>query len=151
MKMKTVQKPSKVNPYIEPPQMKNNYVSSPHQINNRPTERAPVTLTTNEDVDYADVSKRRGTPERQSLLKGDRSADISFAENNPPIGEDLDEDMEEDPQSYAVFQDDMQKIKKFKEDYNGVYERDKELDRKTTVQQVKLQQLVDHSNELIDK
>ena len=149
MKMKTVPKPSKVNPYIEPPQQ-NNFVNSPDN-RERLNERIPATLATNEDANYADYSKRRATPERQSLLKGDRSADASFLENQNQFGEDLDGEVEGDPQSYAVFEDDMQKIKKFKDDYNGVYEKDKNLDREILVRQIKLQQLIDHSNELIDK
>ena len=67
------------------------------------------------------------------------------------VPEEEDNDEEEEPQEYAIFKDDMSKIKKFKDDYNGTYEKDKELDRKITVQTVKLEQLVEHSNQLIDK
>lgn len=163
MRFKTVAKPEKTNPYVEPPVFKNNFINTPRadpppsnkvmpMVGNEPPARAsmpqPTTLNTQEDNDYADLTKRGATPERQSLLRNPPSQDVSFAGAQE---DEQDNPYEEEPESYAVFNEDMSKIKKFKEDYNDTFEKDKELDRKITVQQVKLDQLVDHSNELVDK
>lgn len=165
MKVKTVKKPDKTNPYIEPP-INNNFVNSPRndgfvraepqRQSFQPAQRnqvAPVATgfvgaspQRYQDDTAPNLSQRRGTPERQSLLNDDVSRDNSFIKNSPnPYGE------EEEPENYAIFQDDMSKIKQFKEDYNSAYEKDKDVDRKLTVQKVKLDLLVEHSNELVDK
>jgi hypothetical protein len=166
MQVKTVAKPLKTNPYVEPPSNNNFMSPSNNQQSARPDpfQRAEPSQR-NQDApkdtglvglsqpqyqnDTApDLSQRRGTPERQSLLDDNKYTDNSFVKNSPypePYGD------EDEPESYAIFEDDMSKIKKFKEDYNTAYEKDKDIDRKLTVQQIKQDQLVEHSNELVDK
>jgi len=158
-----VPKPNKVNPYIEPPATNNFLGEQPAKgdtksmpfigmgrapVASNRNDYAPQLVRTEEKPEYVDTRPLATNPERESLLKDDKQADNSLYRPEQEL--QFDED-EEEPDSYAVFQDDMTKIKKFKEDYNTAYEKDKEIDRKLTVQQVKLEQLVEHSNELIDK
>jgi hypothetical protein len=174
MKFKTIAKPDKTNPYIEPSVFKDNYMDRPFQreppgrrdenyrretndiavipVPGAPRQGAPEDrpLYTNYDEDAGQYNtQRKGTPERQSLLKETPSANNSFVKGSPDKENIFDD--EEEPDNYAIFHDDMEKIKRFKEDYNNAFEKDKEIDRKITVQQVKLDQLVEHSNQLVDK
>ena len=160
MQVKTVPKPVKVNPYIEPPFLGTGDAKQPDFGQPQRANAPERTQNTQEDLDFApSFYPRRGTPERQSLRKEAPSRDVSFVQASPPHenfddrygGDEEEPGPEEEPQSYAIFHDDMSKIKKFKDDYNGAYEKDKELDRKLTVQKTKLDLLVEHHNELVDK
>jgi len=173
MKVKTVEKPAKTNPYIEPPFFNNNFVApSVERRKERPSRVAPVqqeyerdrrvqasnnsgflgsTPYKSQNRDFAPENfKGRTTPERQSLLKDPQSREESFRRENPNIYR-AENEFEDEPESYAIFQDDMTKIKKFKDNYEVAFDKDKEVDRKLTVQQVKMDQLVEHSNDLVDK
>ena len=152
------QKPEKTNPYVNPPV--NNFLGiSPNKSgqnesqpfigqDNAKNDYAPsINQPAEPRPEYDNVRPVATNPERESLLNKDNPDEREYNDqDNLYLNED-----EEEPDNYAVFEDDMNKIKKFKDEYNVAYEKDKEVDRKNTVQQVKLDQLVEHSNELIDK
>lgn len=162
-KFTPVPKPTKVNPYVEPPTQNNFVGATPErqqrgamdtqpflgmERNTARNDYAPsIDPRDNNQPDYQDTKPLATIPERESLLRGN-DLDGSTVMNGD--GE-IDFNDEDQPENYAVFEDDIAKIKKFKDEYNTAYEKDKEVDRKATVQQVKLDQLVEHSNELIDK